>query len=649
MSKMKKIFAVLLCVAMLMPLLPQPEAKEVEAAAGEVEIKDEKNNLFDMSKMSFPSPYAKDYLELESVEDSERGSVTVIKGKKQYEVSLKDEQFNYWGDVAWEKDVTYHISYYYKVVKASEGTFRFYAQARLDDADDPNLNWRNYSTGTEDDKQAFDGTNHNPNTTEWTKQEIIWTPASEVKEGGNRKFAFGITLFEGDMIYLDDIVIEKAKPDFTGAQVILSDGIQMKLYINDVSDVTNGLSAKVKGKDVSIQKEAEKKQYILIPLVAKEMTDNICAELLVNGETVAEKDYSVRDYARAILNDNTQSKVWNVVKTMLNYGAWAQTYFDYKKSDLANSIVPDTDKYSTDKQDVFLKKIIGAGSKKQCSWSTFSFPDSSAGNVMSKKVGNDENYGEMITITGTQAPTTSYYLWSDFNWEASSDYKISYWIKTTMSSRNEGYGVYPCPRYHVTDGNIAWRSYKDGSDADRQAFASTYITETTGWKYVEINWKTTENINADQPLKMAFNFKLVAGDSVSIAGLTIEKVGGVDDYKANISGSMDSFLGYTMALEDTTSVRLYFNAEPTNAKIDNNGAVIRAKGNRYYIEIPDVKAGELANSHTIEVTSGEQTMKITNFSVLSAATAAIQNDDTKDELKNLCIALVLYAEDAKAL
>ena len=77
-----------------------------------------------------------------------------------------------------------------------------------------------------------------------------------------------------------------------------------------------------------------------ISLAAAQMTDEIV--ISINGEAL-EKTYSVRQYADYILNEenNYSDKAKALVKEMLNYGAKAQTYFDYNANNLANVDITD--------------------------------------------------------------------------------------------------------------------------------------------------------------------------------------------------------------------------------------------------------------------------------------------------------------------
>lgn len=71
---------------------------------------------------------------------------------------------------------------------------------------------------------------------------------------------------------------------------------------------------------------------------APQMADEITAELLQDGDaTGVEKEYSVEQYAENMINkDSTKQDYKDFLRPMLNYGAFAQKYFNYNKSDLAN-------------------------------------------------------------------------------------------------------------------------------------------------------------------------------------------------------------------------------------------------------------------------------------------------------------------------
>lgn len=74
-------------------------------------------------------------------------------------------------------------------------------------------------------------------------------------------------------------------------------------------------------------------------VAAKEMNRPVKAEMIVNGSAVAEKSYSVYEYGRYILENPGQYSdyVVQTVKAMLNYGAYAQQYFNYHTDAPANA------------------------------------------------------------------------------------------------------------------------------------------------------------------------------------------------------------------------------------------------------------------------------------------------------------------------
>ena len=71
---------------------------------------------------------------------------------------------------------------------------------------------------------------------------------------------------------------------------------------------------------------------------AKEMTEQIVAEIY-NGDTkLGTVKYSVRDYATALCeNVIAYEKEISLIQAMLNYGSYAQIYFGYRSDDLANN------------------------------------------------------------------------------------------------------------------------------------------------------------------------------------------------------------------------------------------------------------------------------------------------------------------------
>ena len=109
----------------------------------------------------------------------------------------------------------------------------------------------------------------------------------------------------------------------------------------------NGRTQKVK---VSEATAASNSEYLVFTcgVAAKEMTDTISAQFYrADGTAVGSAySYTVREYANYILtHDDYSQKAKVVVKTMLNYGACSQKYFNYHTDSLANSVLPEGERY----------------------------------------------------------------------------------------------------------------------------------------------------------------------------------------------------------------------------------------------------------------------------------------------------------------
>ncbi len=73
-----------------------------------------------------------------------------------------------------------------------------------------------------------------------------------------------------------------------------------------------------------------------VKVAAAQMADLITIEFTDGVETVT-KTYTVKQYADEILADGEMSQYHQLVKEMLNYGAAAQTYFEYNTENLVNA------------------------------------------------------------------------------------------------------------------------------------------------------------------------------------------------------------------------------------------------------------------------------------------------------------------------
>ena len=73
-----------------------------------------------------------------------------------------------------------------------------------------------------------------------------------------------------------------------------------------------------------------------IQIAAAQMTDAIKVQLLYGGLQLWEETYTVQQYARYVLENESMSSYHSMVRQMLHYGAAAQIYFDYCPDQLAN-------------------------------------------------------------------------------------------------------------------------------------------------------------------------------------------------------------------------------------------------------------------------------------------------------------------------
>lgn len=78
------------------------------------------------------------------------------------------------------------------------------------------------------------------------------------------------------------------------------------------------------------------KEVVSVNVTAIQMNDTITVQV-VNGNDKSEKQtFTVLEYAQSVLADEELSEYHQMVKEMLNYGGYAQTYFGYNTDNLAN-------------------------------------------------------------------------------------------------------------------------------------------------------------------------------------------------------------------------------------------------------------------------------------------------------------------------
>ena len=127
----------------------------------------------------------------------------------------------------------------------------------------------------------------------------------------------------------------------------------------------NGRTSKIMVKDLTPNPQG---YYVFrCDVAAKEMTDDIIAQLYVSDGIASGSPYTycVRDYASYILNHvaDYDSKTIDLVKAMLNYGAYSQKYFKHNTGNLANSILSTYDGYVAVLDTAYISNYAFSGTK----------------------------------------------------------------------------------------------------------------------------------------------------------------------------------------------------------------------------------------------------------------------------------------------
>ncbi len=154
-----------------------------------------------------------------------------------------------------------------------------------------------------------------------------------------------------DTTYLFMVINPNAKPEEPEVpaepdvnvemwNLVLDNGLLANFYLTLTDDAQVKIT--VAGETTAYQADSLEKSaegYYIVPvyLAAAQMTDAIELQIIIDGNVVETKSYTVRQYADIVLTDTTLSAYHSLVKEMLNYGAAAQTYFGYNTANLANA------------------------------------------------------------------------------------------------------------------------------------------------------------------------------------------------------------------------------------------------------------------------------------------------------------------------
>ena len=117
-------------------------------------------------------------------------------------------------------------------------------------------------------------------------------------------------------------------------------------------------------KDARFEVVQGKRCYVFkCNVAAKEMTSEIKAQMMDNGKLGKIYTYSVKGYADYLIDHAAESEEWSkalpLVKAMLNYGAYAQIYFDKTSTGLANEKLDETEKELGDVEISAAEPVIG--------------------------------------------------------------------------------------------------------------------------------------------------------------------------------------------------------------------------------------------------------------------------------------------------
>lgn len=131
--------------------------------------------------------------------------------------------------------------------------------------------------------------------------------------------------------------------------VEFSDGISESSNAYMQFTLPNGKVEKVNISDARKNTATAGKTYYIFPceVASYEMTKAIKAQVFYENESISgEYSYSVRDYGEYIIEHPSSYAETDVTfaKSLLNYGACAQTYFDVAADDLANKSLDPADK-----------------------------------------------------------------------------------------------------------------------------------------------------------------------------------------------------------------------------------------------------------------------------------------------------------------
>ena len=143
--------------------------------------------------------------------------------------------------------------------------------------------------------------------------------------------------FEKVQQIIDQVNSEGAATDVVGWSLTLGDDLGMNFLVSvdeafvdqTYVNITVGSGEPVSYKVSDYTPDANGNYLFSANVAAAQMTDEVKLQTYVGDEPGQIHTYTVEEYARTVLADENLSAYHALVKEMLNYGAAAQTYFDY--------------------------------------------------------------------------------------------------------------------------------------------------------------------------------------------------------------------------------------------------------------------------------------------------------------------------------
>lgn len=163
---------------------------------------------------------------------------------------------------------------------------------------------------------------------------------------GNKAANIGVTQFPARLYAASVVeepettVPETTEPVVDQWNITLEENLKVNFHLNmnenDQVKITVAGKESILGADQLVKTETG--AYLAeVRLAAAQMADRITLQIVSESEVSDVVEYTVRQYADTILSDAKYSNYHALVREMLNYGAQAQNYFDYRQENLANT------------------------------------------------------------------------------------------------------------------------------------------------------------------------------------------------------------------------------------------------------------------------------------------------------------------------